>query len=191
MKYKVGDKVRIKSRKWYEANKGSNGRSEFNGLGFLDAMVKFCGKEATIIQSDRDGTYLLDIGDTYWFNDEMLEDPNLDNSKNTSASEQVIKDIADVIKSHNLGVSVSEKDGKLIIEPLKVENDLEKGTYVMVTNNTDNEPWTLRQYLGKGYCDIFKTGGFNLPAEQFKYIVEFDKFDPNDIEKSLKYNIVK
>lgn len=33
----------------------------------------------------------------------------------------MIKDIAEVIKKHNLGICVSENDGKLIIEPLKKE----------------------------------------------------------------------
>lgn len=188
MKYKVGDKVRIKSEEWYAAHRCSNGYAEFDGLKFSDIMVKFCRKEATIIRSDRDGTYLLDIGDTYWFNDEMLEDPNLDNSKNTSASEQLIKDIADVIKSHNLGVSVSEKDGKLIIEPLKVNDDLPIDTPCMVSEEGE---WCLKYYAGnqKCYCDGYETA--EKGTASYKYIIPFDKFDPNHIVNSIKYNIVK
>lgn len=192
MKYKVGDKVKIKSREWYESNRNKDGEYVVSGLFFTDNMTKFCGKEATITYSDEDdGTYQLDIDSSYWFNDEMFEDSTLDNAEKPHISEQMIKDIADVIKSHNLGVSVSENEGKLIIEPLKEEEDLEKGTYVMVTNDINNEPWTLRQYLSNGCCDIFITDTFHLPAMKFRFIIPFDKFNPNNIEESLKYNIVK
>ena len=49
MKYKVGDKVKIKSLDWYNANKNSEGAVLFNGLCFFDEdMAKFCGKVVTI-----------------------------------------------------------------------------------------------------------------------------------------------
>ena len=55
MKYKVGDKVRIKNIDWYNENKDKFGnvplfypsRVSFN---FLEIMSPFCGKEMTIIK---------------------------------------------------------------------------------------------------------------------------------------------
>lgn len=118
MKYKVGDKVRVKSKDWYDKNRSWHGYFTVDGLSFVDEMVRLCGKEAMITHSDGNGHYKLDINDLYWFSDGMLEDPNLANSRNTGTADQLIKDIANVIKKHNSSVSVSEKDGKLIIEPL-------------------------------------------------------------------------
>lgn len=192
MKYKVGDKVRIKSREWYESNRTKRGEYVVDGLAFVDGMKEYCGKEATITYADEDDeTYRLDIDAFYWFNDGMFEDSPSDNAEKSTISEGLVKDIAEVIKKYNLGVSVSENDGKVIIEPLKEEEDLKKGTHVMVTNDINNEAWTLRQYLSNGYCDAFRTDSSHLPPMKFRFIIAFDKFNPNDIEESLKYNIVK
>lgn len=108
-------------------------------------------------------------------------------------SEDLIKDIAEVIKQHNLGVSVSENEGKLIIEPLKKENDLPIDTIVVCSDKgygIDN--FHLRYYAGR-----YKTfnDGFNSKSPQkgivgWRFIIEYSKFDPNNIEESLKYNIV-
>ena len=189
MKYKVGDKVRVKSKEWYESNRTKEGDYEVDGLSFTDYMTKFCGKEATITYSDKDdGTYQLDIDSSYWFNDKMLEDSTLDNAEKPHLSEQLIKDIAEVIKSHNLGVSVSGNEGKLIIEPLKKEEkeDLPINTPVMASDNAKG--WTLRRYAGELKC--FDEGALSERKTWYwKYIIPFDKFDPNNIEESLKYNI--
>lgn len=192
MKYKVGDKVRIKSKEWYENNKDKDCDGDIlcGDVYFMSNMKDYCGKTATITEAKKH--YRIDLDNGRWcWSDELFEDSTLDNAEKPHISEQLIKDIADVIKSHNLGVSVSENEGKLIIEPMNVEEDLEKGTYVMVTNDINNEPWTLRQYLSNGCCDIFITDTFHLPAMKFRFIIAFDKFNPNNIEESLKYNIVK
>lgn len=195
MKYKVGDRVRIKSREWYEENKLGD-YINLGGRRFNKYMASYCGREAIITDTsegwEKGYRYAIDIDNgEYSWDDDMIECLVLDNDEKPHISEQLIKDIAEVIKSHNLGVSVSENEGKLIIEPLDAEEDLERGTYVMVTNDINNEPWTLRQYLSNGCCDTFITDTFHLPPMKFRFIIAFDKFNPNNIEESLKYNIVK
>lgn len=73
MKYKVGDKVKIKSLEWYNQNSEDNAVIK-NGAGFTDAMVRYCGRTTTITGIYRD-SYDLDIddGDWYWY-DWMFED---------------------------------------------------------------------------------------------------------------------
>lgn len=191
MKYKVGDKVRIKSKEWYDANKGSDGAVS-PSTNFLKSMVIFCGKEA-VVTDIFDNCYSLNIDDgDYSWDDEMLEDSLSDTPEKSILSDEMIKDIAEVVKKHNLGVSISENEGKLIIEPLKVEeeDDLPIDTPCMVSLDAKN--WALGYYYKNGRVYL---GGFTskngLVHKPYDYIITFDKFNPNNIEESLKYNIVK
>lgn len=102
----------------------------------------------------------------------------------------MIKDIAEVIKKHNLGVCINENDGKLIIEPMQVEEDLPIDTPVMISY--DKIDWWLRYYAGDGKAWRFgKKSNADYGATNWDYIIPFDKFDPNNIEESLKHNIVR
>lgn len=56
MKYKVGDKVRIKSLDWYKINADVNGHV---GL-FVNSMSNYCGKTA-VITDIINARYILDI----------------------------------------------------------------------------------------------------------------------------------
>lgn len=89
MKYKVGEKVRIKSLDWYNENKiceisefmqsqGIRSYVECNGFRFLDVMCEYCGKILTIdsISECLDGSkrYIMRepaIG--FGFTDDMIE----------------------------------------------------------------------------------------------------------------------
>ena len=53
MKYKVGDKVKIRSLDWYNANKTEGVEVFLEGSVFLQLMSKYCGKVATIISAFR------------------------------------------------------------------------------------------------------------------------------------------
>ena len=78
MRYKIGDRVRIKSLDWFKAN-------EYNGQGTYDDVVAFlkmtnecCGKELTIdfIFTDERGTgYIMKEPNAFqWrFTDSMIE----------------------------------------------------------------------------------------------------------------------
>lgn len=189
MKHKVGDRVRIKSREWYENNKNICGDIFCGDTLFLSAMHRYCGNVATITSVG--GIYRLDIDNSKWgWSDEMFEDDG------PQASETLLKDIANVIKKHNMDVQVSEQNGKLVIEPLeeKKEDDLPIDTPCMVADKHENEPCTfiLRYYAGKG--TVF-SGGFNSCCANgesgYDIIIPWDKFDPRDLRESMKFNIVK
>lgn len=188
MKYKVGDKVRIKSKEWWDAQpKNEHGDVRCGSDTFTDTMICMCGKVVEITDVLED-TYFIKEYDYNW-TDEMFDDSY--NPEKSILSEEMIKDIAEVVKKHNLGVCVSENNGKLIIEPLKKEDkDLPIDTPVMATNVIND--WSLRYYAGKGTTFIqgYKSKE-NESRINWVYIIPFDKFNPNNIEESLKYNIVK
>ena len=48
MKYKVGDKVKIKSLDWYNSNKDALGNIDCGNYHFIDEMVMYCGKTLTV-----------------------------------------------------------------------------------------------------------------------------------------------
>lgn len=80
---------------------------------------------------------------------------------------------------------------------MKVEEDLPINTFVMVcrkeNKDIDATYFDLRRYAGEGY--VYEMG--DSPAccvgtpRKWDIIIPFDKFNPNNIEESLKYNIVK
>jgi hypothetical protein len=77
MKYKTGDKVKIKSFDWYIANE-CGGLVECDGIIFHERMIKLCGKELTIdlVYTNDEGTslYIMKEPETQWrFTDSMIE----------------------------------------------------------------------------------------------------------------------
>lgn len=76
MRYKKGDKVRVRSLEWYNANKNSEGAIIFhNWRIFDDSMSEFCGTVVTIDAYNPRGDY-YDIKEdekvNYW-SDDMFE----------------------------------------------------------------------------------------------------------------------
>ena len=77
MKYKVGDKVRIKSLEWYKANRDTSGDIAIGDTFFRDFMSQFCGSVVTI----EDITLIANLicyrikedGGRYVWIDEMIE----------------------------------------------------------------------------------------------------------------------
>lgn len=77
MKYKPGDKVRIKSLEWFNTNK-CDGHVMCDGFVFLEFMSEYCGKELTIdyIYTDSNGkqAYVMKETNAAWrFTDSMIE----------------------------------------------------------------------------------------------------------------------
>ena len=74
MKYKVGDKVRIKSLDWYNDNKNNFGKVWCaNGrIPFDSDMRKYCGKVMTISHDRADHYTMVESLVNYW-TDEMIE----------------------------------------------------------------------------------------------------------------------
>ena len=73
MKYKVGDKVKIKSLDWYNENKDETDDIECsNNIWFYKEMSKFCGKVMTISHIRADHYTMVEDLVGYW-TDEMIE----------------------------------------------------------------------------------------------------------------------
>lgn len=188
MKYKVGDKVRIKSKEWYEENKNENGAVLLsNGCVFWDNMQDMLGREFKIVGITGD-RYIL-YGIIFLINDEMIE--GLVSDEKPLISTEMIKDIVEVVKTHNLGVSISENEGKLIIEPLKVEEDLPIDTPCMCKDRSCDY-WVLRYYSNKGRVFLNgKKSDCEDKTAKFDYTIPCAQFNFENPEESLKYNIVK
>ena len=58
MEYKIGQKVRIKSKEWYDKNKDENGEIRKNDIFFGKYYSEFCGLIMDI-NSLKDGMYYL------------------------------------------------------------------------------------------------------------------------------------
>lgn len=74
MKYKTGDKVKIKSLEWYNQNKEANGFIFCNHICFDEKMTEFCGKTVTIAAQRNEKYYFImeDNCLSFW-TDEMIE----------------------------------------------------------------------------------------------------------------------
>lgn len=75
MKYKVGDKVRIKSFDWYYKNRDRKNEVKCGRTPFIPEMVSFCEKIATIssVQSLLEVYRIKEDGGTFNWTDEMFE----------------------------------------------------------------------------------------------------------------------
>lgn len=74
MKYKPGDKIRIKSLDWYNANKNEKGIISCGDYNFTELMTPLCGKIVTIKDIEYDSGYIIledDMVDGW--TDEMIE----------------------------------------------------------------------------------------------------------------------
>ena len=97
MKYKVGDKVKIKSLSWYNKNRNEYSFVVQNGISFTYSMSEYCGKIATIasIESDNEH-YIIDIDGGEWtwmgwmFEDDFAE--NIVESKTSNEYELIEND---------------------------------------------------------------------------------------------------
>lgn len=110
---KVGDKVRIESREWYEANKDVFGEVDVP-FGFTEAMAKYCGNTYEIVKIEPalscNAKYRLKEICEWWFSEEMfdMDEPPNDHSFNKVCrvckgnSEPIIKGNLPLIKNNKL-----------------------------------------------------------------------------------------
>lgn len=189
MKYKVGDKVRIKSKEWYDANKNERGAisEDESFYSFVEPMGKYLGMEATITEV-KGLAYSIDLdrNRNYWY-DWMFEDEQAEHT----IFDRIKSAIIEAAKEANILVEPTD-DGGIKISPLEVKDkDLAVDTPCMVGNKS-KEFWSLRYYAYNG--KVFMNGLKSKDEEKvmkYDYIIPFDRFNPNNIEESLKYNIVK
>lgn len=186
MELKVGDKVRVKSLEWYNENKDNKGYI-LTIPSFIPEMSSFCGREGVVTELNGSKSCKIDIdGSAFWWSFDALE--LVDKKSN------IIEEIAEIIRSNNIGVVVSETDGKLIIEPLKTkQDDIPIDTPCMCSNSHKKEmSWFVRYYAGNKQT-WFGGGKSNneVQKQDWECIIPWDEFNPNDLEESLKHNIVK
>ena len=88
MKYKVGDKVRIKSLDWYNKNKRKDGNIRYKHgaypIFFTRYMSRFCGETLTIKCVHKGSYYMNETGSCEFWTDEMIEGLVKEEGKETS-----------------------------------------------------------------------------------------------------------
>lgn len=93
MKYKIGDKVKIKSLDWYNANRDYNGNVECGFYYFIEEMTKYCGETLTICKK-YNNKYVLQEDENFAWTDDMFDSiiENTDDveSKASSDSEKMV-----------------------------------------------------------------------------------------------------
>ena len=74
MKYKVGQKVRIRSLDWDNQNKSYETGNVYLSMSFVANMSQYCGQVATIIQASGRNEYKITLDNGYYiWSDEMFE----------------------------------------------------------------------------------------------------------------------
>lgn len=106
MRYKKGDRVRVKSLEWYNANKNSEGAIIFPDFRiFDDSMSEFCGKVVTIDAYIPRGNY-YDINEdekvNYW-SDDMFEGLAIEESQEKMISLEKACEYLESVLKHDLG----------------------------------------------------------------------------------------
>lgn len=91
MKYKVGDKVKIKSLDWYNDNRDYYGNVECGFYYFIEEMTKYCGKILTIGEVYRN-VYELQEDENFIWTDDMFDSiiENTDDVESKTSSEQIV-----------------------------------------------------------------------------------------------------
>ena len=101
MKYKVGDKVRIKSIDWYIDNKDEYDVVDCGAYNFPYGMSKFCGKIVTIQNCYTNDCYTIKDDDkNYIFTEDMIE--------GLVEEETLIKLTGEAIKNNEMVVSIDK-----------------------------------------------------------------------------------
>lgn len=72
MKYKKGQRVKIKSLDWYNKNKNEYGEVDCGLQAFTEEMALCCSKVLTISRIASNDSYFMD-GEGFWRNDDMIE----------------------------------------------------------------------------------------------------------------------
>ena len=91
MKYKIGDRVRIKSLDWYNDNRDYYGNVDCGFYYFTEEMTKYCGKILTIGEVYRNDYELQEDKNFIW-TDDMFDSiiENTDDVESKTSSEQMV-----------------------------------------------------------------------------------------------------
>lgn len=162
---------------------------------YADVSVFQKSKKADLI-SRGFGWSLTKEGYEFWQNVIMFRKFGLffERYQNKSSLYTAIAEAVKSVVNADTSVEIEEKDGTVVIRKVeKKEQDLPIDYPVMVNDRLDiDSDWKLRYYAGDGWtCECNAKKSDNTALIRWNYIIPFDKFNPNDIEESLKHNIVK
>ena len=119
MKYKVGDKVKVKSREWYNKNKNKYGAINCSDMAYFQpTMSKFCENILTIKNIDKIiNAYKVEENDYYWV-DDMFE--GLIENTTQPVVKNIIFSYADKVELH-LGddYEIVVEDGRVFVQKKK------------------------------------------------------------------------
>lgn len=126
MKYKKGDKVRVKSLEWFNTNKDKNGEV----LCFTSDMTPYCGKIVTISKV-LPYYYFIEESDNYAWTDSMLEGLAEPDVRITIA---IPTDT--ILKKDSIKVGYNEESNEVILTADKeITYEPKNGDYVIITKN--------------------------------------------------------
>lgn len=109
MKFKVGDKVRVKSLDWYQYEY----KNEEGGLSFTPKMSDFCGKVVTIKTISCDSYTIKEDNDfEFLWQDYMFEDKVVTENKDVIEDIEVDKNVQSFINIANELCDLYEKKNK-------------------------------------------------------------------------------
>lgn len=140
MKYKVGDKVRIKSIDWYNKYKNIEGHIKCGKATFVADMSEYCGQIATINDIENN-FYFLNTG--YWnWTDEMIE--------GLADETEIAQDAKTSLEGYNQGYEDGQHDMNEWILPEGFEFTDEKGnvintTKIVLTKKKERYPKTYQE----------------------------------------------
>ena len=106
MRYKKGDRVRVKSLEWYNANKNSEGAIIFPDFRiFDDSMSEFCGKVVTIDAYTPRGNYydIKEDGQENLWSDDMFEGLAIEKPQEKMISLEKACEYLESVLKHDLG----------------------------------------------------------------------------------------
>lgn len=106
MRYKKGDRVRIRSLEWYYANKNSEGVIIFHNLRIFDeSMSEFCGKVVTIDAYNPRGDYydIKEDGKVNFWSDDMFESLAIEEPQEKMVSLDKACEYLESVLKHDLG----------------------------------------------------------------------------------------
>ena len=111
MRYKKGDRVRVRSLEWYHANKNSEGAIIFNNFRiFDDSMSEFCGKIVTIDAYVPRGDYydIKEDGKVNYWSVDMFEGLAIEKPQEKMVS---LEDVCNFLNDHlYTGTSTGDYD---------------------------------------------------------------------------------
>lgn len=210
MKYKIGDKVRVKSKEWYDEYKGENGTVPIR-FSFIEKMSNWCGKEVTI-DAIYDDTYKIKEDENLYtwtdtmFEDEIVKQPG---QRKFKCKDEVIVRYNKPGRCWFYGVVSNSNDEGVVLSggfrhPYEVcdvlpfagnehlvgttdepeeEVVVYEGEYIIVSDRLERLAQgfgTIRKFTKISEEFIFTT------QEYWKYFIPFSKFNPDDLEATKK-----